>query len=73
MTELINTLTERLDRYQEAITDCCGDHMLYGELSGRIDELEFVLDLLCPKDTSEMNRSRYKDLLKNYQKRKEDA
>ena len=67
MTEIINTLTERLDGYQVDITDCCGDPILYGEISGRIDELEFVLDLLCPKDTSKMNRSRYKDLLKNYQ------
>lgn len=46
MTEIINTLTERLERYQDDITDCCGDHCLFADLNARIEELKFILDLL---------------------------
>lgn len=56
MVEIINTLTERLEQYLDDITDCCGDHELFAELEGRIDELRFVLDLLCPKDVIKINK-----------------
>ena len=68
MLEIINTLTERLERYQNDITDCCGDHCLFADLNARIEELHFVLKMLCPKDVTKMNKSSLKDLLKNYKR-----
>lgn len=50
MTELIEMLTDRMMKYRDDITDCCGDHCLFAELEGRIDELEFVLDLLVDEE-----------------------
>ena len=77
MAELINTLTERLEQYMDDITDCCGDEVLYAELSARIEELHYVLKMLVDeegeKDVTKMNKSSYKDLLKNYKRREKDV
>ena len=50
MAEIINALTDRLDRYQEAITDCCGDGELFADLNARIEELHFVLKMLVDEE-----------------------
>lgn len=50
MTEIINTLEKRLEQYMKDITDCCGDEVLYAELSARIEEMHYVLKMLVAEE-----------------------
>lgn len=62
MTELINTLTERMEQYMKDITDCCGDECLFAELKGRIDELKYILDLLIDEEARRIDLTTKKDV-----------
>lgn len=46
LRDIIETITARMEKHMDDITDCCGDHALYQGLDMAIKEDQYILDLL---------------------------